>query len=174
MILAIDVHYREEFAKAVSIEFENWNDKSPTKINESFIRNVEEYISGEFYKRELPCIIKILEKTNTKKLDIIIIDGFVVLDDTGKAGLGKYLYETLNREIPIIGVAKRGFVNNEKNVLKIKRGKSEKPLYITSIGFDLNEAATKIKNMTGEFRIPDLLRILDRKTKEKKDIEHNK
>lgn len=166
MILAIDVHYREEFAKTVSIEFENWNDSVPSKINESFIKNVEEYVSGEFYKRELPCIMEILEKTDKEKLEVIIIDGYVVLDDTGKAGLGKYLYETLNQAIPIIGVAKRGFINNERNVIKIKRGKSENPLFITSIGIDLNEAATKIKNMTGEFRIPDLLRILDGKTKE--------
>lgn len=167
MIVAIDVHYREAFAKVVSIEFKTWEDTAPYKIHEIIINEVAEYVSGEFYKRELPCILKVLKKTDTDKLEIIIVDGYVVLDDEGKAGLGMYLYEALNQKIPIIGVAKRGFINNEKNVIKIKRGESENPLFITSVGIDLNEAAEQIKNMVGEYRMPDLLRILDQKTKEK-------
>ena len=169
MILAIDVHYREEFAKVVSIEFDNWTDSNPSKIIEDTVKNVEDYKSGEFYKRELPCILKILEQTEKSKLDVIIIDGYVELNNNGKAGLGKYLYERLNQEIPIIGVAKKGFKDNSKNVIKIERGKSKNPLYITSIGIDLQESANKIKNMVGKYRIPDLLRILDQKTKEKKE-----
>jgi len=174
MILAVDVHYREKFAKVVSIEFDNWADSTPTKIIEDTVKNVQDYKSGEFYKRELPCILKILEKTEKSKLDVIIIDGYVELDDSGKAGLGKHLYERLNREIPIIGVAKRGFKDNYKKVIKVERGKSKNPLYITSIGIDLQDSANKIKNMVGKYRIPDLLRILDQKTKEKKKTEANK
>jgi len=167
MKLAVDVHYREGYAKVVAIEFDKWTDKVPSKISEEIIENVEEYISGEFYRRELPCILEILKKTNKSNLEMIIIDGYVQLDDDGKAGLGMYLYESLNKKIPIIGVAKKGFKDNVKHVVKVERGISKNPLYVTTIGLDLQDSANRIKNMAGEFRIPDLLKILDQKTKEK-------
>ncbi|MEO1260987.1 MAG: endonuclease V [Bacteroidota bacterium] len=166
MILAVDVHYRKEFAKVVAVEFNKWTDRIPARISEEIVENVEEYISGEFYKRELPCILEILKKTDQSNLDVIIVDGYVQLNDNGKAGLGKYLYESLNQEIPVIGVAKRGFKGNMKYVVEVHRGKSKNPLYITSVGIDLHESAAKIKNMFGKYRMPDLLRILDQKTKE--------
>lgn len=166
MIIAIDVHYRETFAKVVSIEFANWQDTEPTHIHIQKVNEVAEYISGEFYKRELPCILEILTHSDLTKVKTIIVDSYVQLDDKGKAGLGKYLYQHLNEKIPIIGVAKKGFANNHKNVIPITRGESQNPLYITAIGTDLQQAADKIKNMHGEYRMPDLLRILDQKTKE--------
>ena len=166
MIVAIDVHYREAFAKSVSIEFKNWSDENPSKIHEVFIKQVHEYIPGEFYKRELPCIIEVLKKSDTKKIEFIIVDGYVTLDDSGKLGLGGYLYKELGKKIPVIGVAKRYFANNKKNVIEIKRGKSDNPIYITSKGIDVKKASEKIRKMKGNFRMPDLLRILDQKTKE--------
>jgi len=173
MIIAVDVHYRKEFAKVVAIEFDQWTDSNPENIYEEIIEHVEEYISGEFYKRELPCILEILKKIDKSKLETIIVDGYVQLDDDGKAGLGMYLYESLNQKIPVIGVAKKGFKDNVKHVIKVERGKSKNPLYVTTIGTDLQESADKIKNMAGEFRMPDLLKILDQKTKEKKKTTHN-
>lgn len=167
MILATDVHYRDEFAKAVSIAFEQWSDGFPSIIHEAFLNEVEEYVPGQFYKRELPCILKVLEKSTLEAIEVIIVDGYVVLDDDGKAGLGQYLFEALDQQIPIIGVAKKGFINNKKNVVPIKRGTSDNPLFITSVGINVAEAAHKIKHMVGAYRMPDLLRILDQKTKEK-------
>ena len=73
MIVAIDVHYRDDFAKSVSIEFKNWSDETPSKINEVIVKKVHEYIPGEFYKRELPCILEVLKKSNFKKIEFIII-----------------------------------------------------------------------------------------------------
>jgi deoxyribonuclease V len=167
MIVAIDVHYREKFAKSISIEFDNWQAETPSKINEVFIKEVYEYIPGEFYKRELPCIVEVLKKSSKEEIELIIVDGYVTLDDSGKFGLGAYLYKELRKKIPIIGVAKRRFANNIKNVIEIQRGKSKNPIFVTSVGIDLIEASQKIKNMKGDFRMPDLLRILDQKTKEK-------
>lgn len=166
MKIAIDVHYREGFAKSVSIEFQNWDDPSPSKINEKILPEVEAYISGEFYKRELPCILEILKETKKEDIELIIVDGYVVLDDQGRAGLGMYLYEALGTTIPIIGVAKKEFKANKKKVSPILRGESQNPLYVTSVGIDLKEAAEKIKGMYGDYRMPDLLRILDRRTKD--------
>lgn len=173
MIIAIDVHYRDDFAKVVAIEFDEWTDSIPKKIHEERIEQVEEYISGEFYRRELPCILEILKKIDQSALEMIVVDGYVQLDDNGKAGLGMHLYEALNRKFPIIGVAKKGFKDNEKYVIKVERGKSKNPLFITSVGVDLEETANKIKNMAGEYRMPNLLKVLDQKTKEKKKTGYN-
>ena len=118
MIVAIDVHYRETNAKAVAIEFEDWTTDHPTKINQVLLPDIAPYIPGQFYKRELPCILKILEQSNLSLIDIIIIDGYVTLDK-GKPGLGKFLYEHLKESIPIIGVAKTSFKDNEKFVRKV-------------------------------------------------------
>ena len=102
----------------------------------------------------------------TLTVETIIVDGYVQLDDDGKAGLGMYLYDSLNQKIPIIGVAKRGFKDNVKHVIEVTRGKSNNPLYVTAIGIGLQDSADKIKNMAGKYRMPDLLKILDQKTKE--------
>lgn len=169
MIVAIDVHYRTNFAKVVAIEFDNWTDSAPKHIYQEYIDQVEEYVSGEFYKRELPCILEILKKIDLSKLEAILVDGYVQLDDNGKPGLGMYVYQSLDEKIPVIGVAKKGFKDNEKHVIKVERGESKNPLYVTSIGVDLEETARHIKNMAGAYRMPDLLSILDQKTKEKEN-----
>jgi len=166
MKIAIDVHYRDDFAKAVSIEFEGWEDEVPLKVHEAIINEVEEYISGQFYKRELPCILEVLKCSPIEKIELIVVDGYVTLNDDGKKGLGKYLYETLGEKIPIIGVAKRSFKGNELNTCKLYRGESKNPLYISSVGVSLEAATKSIERMTGKYRMPDLLKLLDRKTKE--------
>ncbi len=167
MIVAVDVHYRTHFAKVVSVEFDTWNTTTPSDIHEIQIDEFADYIPGQFYKRELPCILEVLKLTDLDKLEAIIIDGYVILDDQGKGGLGAYLYEALNEKIPIIGIAKRSFINNQKHVRQVLRGESKNPLYITSRGIDVDEAAKRISQMQGKYRLPDLIRIMDQKTKEK-------
>lgn len=165
MIIAIDVHYRENIAKSVSIEFDDWTSNEPTKVNILELPETAEYVPGQFYKRELPCILEILKKSDLDKVGLIIIDGHVVLDDKGKMGLGAYLYQELNENIPILGIAKKGFHSLEKLAIPITRGKSKKPLYITCLGGSLKDLAKKVKQMHGDFRIPTLLKILDVETK---------
>lgn len=167
MILAFDTYYYENKAKTVCLSFEDWNNEDKFEIYTEILFEIEEYVSGEFYKRELPCILSLLSKIDLKKVDLIIIDGFVFLDDENKLGLGAYLYEELNKEIPIIGVAKRDFATIEKNRIKLYRGKSKNPLFITSIGIELDVASKKIGEMNGEFRMPTLLKEVDKLTKEK-------
>ena len=97
MIVAIDVHYRETYIKAVAIEFEDWTTDYPTKINQVILPEIAPYIPGQFYKRELPCITKVLEQSNLLVIETIIIDGYVTLDNLEKSGLGQYLYEYLEK-----------------------------------------------------------------------------
>ncbi|MEN9908550.1 MAG: hypothetical protein RLZZ540_1699 [Bacteroidota bacterium] len=166
MKLIIDVSYEKNTAKVVGGFFENWNDEKLIKISTKTVNNVTEYISGEFYKRELPCITEFLNDYSLKEIELIIIDGFVFLNDDNKKGLGAYLFESLDKNIPIIGVAKTSFHNNNKNVIDIFRGNSKKPLYITSIGIELLKASDLIKNMFGNNRMPNIIKQIDTETKE--------
>ena len=166
MILAFDTYYFENKAKTICVEFCNWADEKCHKIYSETLENIEEYISGEFYKRELPCILNLLEKIDLTKVETIIVDGYVYLDDEKKYGLGGYLYEKLSGKIPIIGVAKTNFATIETNKKSLLRGESIKPLFITAIGIEIDEAVQKIKQMDGEFRMPTLLKEMDRLTKE--------
>ncbi len=167
MIIAIDVHYRENLAKTVSIEFEHWTDKSPSKIHVIEIPIVADYVPGQFYKRELPCILEILKLSNLSNVNTIIVDGYVVLDDEGKKGLGGYLYAELEEQIPIVGVAKRSFHSLNEKVIPVLRGESKNPLFVTQLGGHLTDYAQKIAEMDGDYRIPTLLKILDVETKRK-------
>lgn len=166
MILAFDTYYFENKAKTVCISFDDWSDEENYSVDTETIENIEEYQSGEFYKRELPCILSLLNKIEIKNITTIIVDGFVYLDDDKRPGLGGHLYNQFNN-VPIIGVAKTNFATLDKNKRQLHRGKSTKPLYITSIGIDLDEATELIKNMNGQNRIPTLLKKLDTLTKEK-------
>lgn len=161
MILAFDTYYFEDKARTVAIAFENWQDAQETTVYEETIAGINEYVPGEFYKRELPCILSLLKQIPLENCKAIIIDGFVVLDDDGKLGLGGYLYEALSNKTPIIGVAKNNF--SAIHILKeaVYRGNSQKPLYVTSKGINLQIAADKIKNMDGTYRIPTLLKKVD-------------
>jgi len=166
MIYTFDSYYSNNTAKTICVGFENWTDSEHAANFQETIPETSEYVSGEFYKRELPCILSLLEQIALKKGDIIVIDGYVHLDDTGKLGLGGYLYEKLDKEYPIIGVAKNDFVKVEKLKIGIERGGSVKKLFITSAGIDLATSAEFIKNMHGEYRIPTLLKLTDSLTRE--------
>jgi deoxyribonuclease V len=165
MIIAVDAYYRGPAAKVVSIEFLHWEDEHPQQINVIEFDGFADYIPGEFYRRELPGIHKVLEKSDLNGTETILIDGYVILDDRGKWGLGGYLFHELNEKISVIGVAKTRFKNNVVNVRKVYRGISKRPLFITSMGMELENAVNRILKMGGNSRIPVLLKILDRETK---------
>jgi deoxyribonuclease V len=166
MILAIDVYYKDDTAKVVCAVLNNWQDAIAMHHWIKYVKTIADYIPGEFYKRELPCILEILSGIDLSTITCIIIDGFVVLDDTGKLGLGGHLFESLQHKVPVIGVAKTSFHQNTSNVIPVYRGESKNPLFITAIGIDLQQAADHIQHMAGDYRIPAVLKELDRKTKE--------
>ena len=165
MKLIIDVGYQNNKAKVVGGFFEEWSANQLIKIAYKEVDEVAEYIPGEFYKRELPCILEFLKEHNHEEIECIIIDGFIFLDDENKKGLGAYLYESLNNKLPIIGVAKSKFYNNTKNTIELVRGQSKNPVYISAVGIDLNVAAQFINSMQGEFRLPNLIKQVDTETR---------
>ena len=164
MILIVDVYYKKDKACVCAIEIESFENERIKNRYISSCKDFNKYEPGKFYKRELPCILQILNryKLNPK---IVIIDGYVYLDGYRKKGLGGYLYDELNKDVKIIGVAKSRYylISDE---FAIYRRNSKKPLYITSAGIEIEKAKNLIKNMRGDYRIPDLLKIADRCSKE--------
>lgn len=162
MILAFDTYYFESSAKTACLAFGHWADAVPLSLYSETLTGIEAYQSGAFYKRELPCILSLLHKIQPQEnLEAIIVDGFVYLDDEGKAGLGAHLYEALQGQVPVLGVAKTNFASLNANKRQVLRGQSLRPLYITAVGIALEEAALLIENMHGTHRIPTLLKMLD-------------
>ena len=166
MNVAFDTYYLGNKAKTVCVAFEHWADEHPQMTYNEILEGVEEYQPGQFYKRELPCIMSLLRQIDIATLGCIVIDGYTVLDDHGKNGLGGHLFCALDKKIPIIGVAKSNFFALNNGKIELFRGKSQRPLYITAIGLDVEDAAQKIFEMHGEFRIPTLLKLVDSYTKE--------
>ncbi|RED83234.1 endonuclease V [Cohnella phaseoli] len=166
MIIAVDVYYEENRAKSVGVIFQRWEDSKPLEVITSYTETPHEYETGFFYKRELPCIQELLKLTDINQIHTLVVDGYVYLDNEQKPGLGHYVYTNYLGEIPVIGVAKNAFHNNEALVRKIYRGSSSKPLYITAVGMELGIAAEHIQSMYGEYRFPHLLKLLDKQTKE--------
>ncbi|AXG72272.1 endonuclease V [Kordia sp. SMS9] len=160
MIAAIDIHYKETYAKAVCVVF-NWADATPKHIYTALVEDVAPYVSGEFYKRELPCILKVLQQVNLNALEAIIVDGHVFVGNDKKYGLGGYLWEALDEKIPIIGVAKKSFIHTEKVATPIKRGESENPLYVSCIGIDTDIVLEKVQLLHGPHRMPTVLKLAD-------------
>ncbi len=159
MIYALDVHYNgDKNARVACIGFKNWNDNKLSYSKIHFIKEIKPYQAGFFYKRELPCLLEALKDLDN--IECIVVDGYVWLGDTFHYGLGMHLYSALDKKVPIIGVAKTIFHNTPKEC-EIFRGDSIKPLFITSIGIDLDIAKKSIEQMHGKYRIPTLLKRVD-------------
>jgi deoxyribonuclease V len=160
MLLAVDVDYRDTEAYVSGVAFEAWDDATPKDVFHSVVDVVEAYEAGNFYLREMPCIMQLIQEHGLSPVTIII-DGYVYLGDTFNPGLGMHLYHELKAKIPVIGVAKKAFKGTPKHT-QLLRGNSATPLYITSVGIDLNEAKRSILSMHGNHRLPTLLKVADR------------
>jgi len=159
MIACVDVGYHDTHATAACVVVTAWADETPHTTHTVRIDSVEPYEPGQFYRRELPCLLGVLADV-TVPLDTVIVDGFVWLG-TDQPGLGAHLYEALERRISVVGVAKTSYAGNTIAV-EILRGISQNPLYITAIGIDPAIAAEHVRSMHGEHRIPTLLGHVDR------------
>lgn len=154
MVLALDVHYKETGSgNAVGVLFD-WEDNQPKEIIVEYLDAASEYEPGKFYKRELPCLLKVIERVNLTGLEAIIIDGYVFIDNDLQFGLGGILWEKLEKQMPIIGIAKTSFFKNKETVIEVLRGQSHKPLYVSAIDYPISKAVENIARMHGDYRIP--------------------
>jgi deoxyribonuclease V len=159
MIAALDVHYFEMDAVAGAVLFSDWTAARPESELREFIERVEPYESGSFYKRELPCLLKLL-KPLKDLVDTVIVDGYVWLGPENRPGLGAHLFAALDGEVSVIGVAKNPF-RGATNSQLVLRGRSMRPLYVTAAGMDVIVAARNVQEMHGPHRIPTLLKRVD-------------
>ncbi len=167
MKVCVDVYYTDDFAVASGALYSEWGD--PDAVGDEFFvaRDIQPYEPGHFYKRELPPILGLLDKIE-HGLEVIVIDGFVWLDDVATPGLGAHLFEALNGQVPVIGVAKNRF-RNSRIAIEVTPGKSQRPLLVTSAGMPPSEAARSIRSMHGDFRLPTLLKRADRTGRDEAD-----
>lgn len=158
MFAALDVHYldaggaRAALVAAAERRFNTvmWSTTAMTNA-------VAPYRPGEFWRRELPPVRAVCG--GVTELALIVVDGYVDLDPSGLPGLGAHVHAEFG--VPVIGVAKN-FFRSAVHAAPVRRGRSAKPLFVTAAGIDLLDAAGLVGQMTGQYRIPDALRLADR------------
>lgn len=158
MLACIDVDYRPTEAVAACLLFRDFSDPTQARSLIEHLPPAAPYQPGQFYLRELPCLLHVLRRV-PEPLDIVVIDGYVWLGEQGQPGLGARLHRELG--VPIIGVAKTTF-HGSPDATPVHRGQSQKPLYVSAAGMDRAEAARAIQRMHGPHRIPTLLKRVDR------------
>jgi deoxyribonuclease V len=163
MIAAFDAHYiGDERASAAAVLFRNYTDTESVAEFVGLTGAVSPYIPGQFCRRELPCILRLFEQFD-RAPDEMLIDGYAMLGD--QPGLGQHLFQSFSGKIPVIGVAKSKYRNSAG--VEVFRGRSKRPLYVTSAGVDPHEASEIIRLMHGAHRVPALLKRVDLLAKEK-------
>jgi deoxyribonuclease V len=122
----------------------------------ALVPHVAPYRPGRFFERELPPLRAVL--ADVTRIELLVIDGYVDLDPHGRPGLGARLHAELG--IPVIGAAKTRFATAD-HAVPVLRGHATRPLYITAAGMPATNAAELIRRMSGPFRLPDALRLVD-------------
>lgn len=157
MIACVDVHYVGTVAYAAAVTFDDWTAAAALQERVVRVDDVQPYVPGEFYRRELPCLQAVLEAI--PPVQIVVIDGYVWLGGS-KPGLGARLHQALGGAVVVIGVAKTRFASAE-DTCEILRGTSQRPLYVTAAGMSEEMAAEHVRSMHGEYRTPTLLKRAD-------------
>jgi deoxyribonuclease V len=163
MLACVDVDYRPELTVAACVLFRDWADAVEARHLVEHGPPAAPYEPGQFYRRELPHLLKVLGAV-AEPLEAVVIDGYAWLGE-GRAGLGAHLYEALGRQVPVIGVAKTAF-HSHPDAVPVLRGESQRPLYVTAAGLDARAAGESVRHMHGPSRLPTLLRRVDRLCRE--------
>ncbi|MDN0075152.1 endonuclease V [Crenobacter sp. SG2303] len=166
MIAFLDVGYRENKVRAACVVATSWEDHVPHATFVCDVDDVLPYEPGHFYRRELPCLLAVLKRV-PMPLSILVVDGYVWLSPEGRPGLGAHLYEAMGCRIPVIGIAKTAFGAAAGSALveRVYRGRSTRPLFVTSVGLERSVAAELVRRMPGDYRIPEMLQRVDRLTR---------
>ena len=160
MIAILDVDYRDAGAAAAAVLAHDWADPAPAAEVVAHIPAVAEYVPGEFFRRELPCLLNVLDRCPTPP-DLVVVDGYVWLGPD-RPGLGARLHEALGGSIPVVGVGKTCFLSAQAVSVPILRGGSKQPLWVTAAGVDPAAAAESVRGMHGPYRLPTLIGRVDR------------
>jgi len=157
MLSCLDVAYAGSSAVAACVTFAEWRSSTPAHQIVRRFSDVAPYEPGNFYRRELPCLVATLEQL-PERPELVIVDGYVWLG-AGRPGLGVRLFDVLGRSTPVVGVAKSPFPGAPG--VEVLRGGSRTPLYVTAAGIDVVEAAENVRQMSGPYRLPAMLKLAD-------------
>lgn len=158
MFACVDVQYDSASgtAKAAVASFLDWGSPRSNEEHVVTVPVTEPYVAGQFYKRELPCLVAVLALLSATPR-VVLVDGYVWLGD-GREGLGARLHAALGGPA-IVGVAKKSFPGT--GAIEIFRGQSLAPLYVTASGMSTFTAASGVSSMHGKHRLPTLLKRVD-------------
>ena len=159
LIVCVDVDYRTQGAIAAGVWFRGWQATSAEHEFAVCITEVAEYEPGAFYRRELPCLLRVL--AGGPQPQIVVVDGYVFLE-AGVPGLGGHLHAVIGGVV--VGVAKTRFAS--AIAVPVCRGESSSPLFVTAVGIEADEAAECVLSMHGQYRLPTLLKRVDRLARE--------
>lgn len=162
-IAFLDVQYLAAGARAACVVAQAWSSPAPLSTHLADIDAVQDYEPGAFYRRELPCLLRVLSLLSSPA-DVLVVDGYVWLPDESTPGLGAHLYEATGRRTPVVGVAKTAYRDamSAPTVAKVLRGDSARPLFVTAVGLDLEAAVACVRTMAGDHRVPLLIAAVDR------------
>jgi deoxyribonuclease V len=74
VISAIDVQYRDVHAATACVVFTDWQATSAVREITGLSETPAPYVPGEFWRRELPCILAILGQLDFLP-DLVVVDG---------------------------------------------------------------------------------------------------
>ena len=157
LVVCVDVDYRETVAVAAGVWIRGWEAAEVEVEVTTALDEIAPYQPGEFYRRELPCVLAVLERGPAA--EVVVVDGYVWLGP-GRAGLGAHLYQALRERTVVVGVAKSRFVG-ATDAVPVYRGDSRSPLYVTAAGVSGEEAAGWVERMHGPYRVPAMLKRVD-------------
>jgi deoxyribonuclease V len=154
---AADVHYLGSGgARAAVVLAADTTFSTGLTERTAFVPEVAPYRPGEFYLRELPPLLEVLD--GVRGLGLLVVDGYADLDPAGRPGLGAHAHAEFG--VPVIGVAKSAF-RTATHAVPVLRGTATRPLFVTAVGMPSSEAADLVRRMAGRFRLPDALRRAD-------------
>jgi deoxyribonuclease V len=154
---AVDVHYPASGgARAAAVSADDERFASIVDERARWLPEVAPYEPGRFFARELPPIRAVL--AGLDGLELVVVDGYVDLDASGRPGLGAHLHAEIG--VPVVGVAKTAF-RGATHAAEVRRGGAARPLYVTAAGLSLARAAALVTAMSGPHRMPDALRRVD-------------
>lgn len=168
MILVLDVDYRRDAVVSGRLVIPTWDSATPLSV--ATLRSsgpAPDYVSGSFWKRELPYLVSAIEAAEADGVDVtvVVIDGYVWLGP-GMPGLGAHLHSALPKRPAVVGVAKTPFRGAAGIVREVLRGVSKTPLFVTAVGMEPDDAAKNVRAMAGPHRIPAMIRRVDRACRE--------
>jgi deoxyribonuclease V len=159
MLAALDADYRDNCAQFACICFADWQSAEVLETHCVVLDGIEPYQPGAFFKRELPGLLKVLAEVKVS-LEAVLVDAYVWLAPNS-GGLGWHLYEALEHQVPVIGVAKTRYRPAEAVAIPLYRRGSQNPLWITTAGLDVEDAVMMVSSMHGDYRIPTMLKLAD-------------